>query len=361
MYLSAALGGLLVPFVTAFPANTRSTECTPETAVLRKEWSSMRDDDRKSYVSAIQCLMEKPSRYETGVVPASNSLFSDFAASHANVSLSIHQTGTFLSWHREFLHLMEEALHNECNYPAHLGLPYWDWPAYLDRPLDRSTLFDGSETSLGSNGASVPDRPPWTITPEESNQLNREIPPGATIPRGSGGGCIEKGPFANTQVYLGPFPPPIISSGLPPNWTEPNPQCLTRDLNDWALRTFNDATRVDSLLSATNIEDFQYGFNPIHRGGHITVGGQLADFYVSPLEPAFYLHHGQIDRLWTIWQAEDEARRMQFNGTSTFQNPVGESPEVAGHTVITFVPLGESIQLKDAANPMGGRYCYRYV
>ncbi|KAL4950120.1 hypothetical protein BDW69DRAFT_172835 [Aspergillus filifer] len=47
--------------------------------------------------------MNKRSIYGAGVVPASTSYFTDFAAAQANVSLSIHQSGTFLSWHREFV------------------------------------------------------------------------------------------------------------------------------------------------------------------------------------------------------------------------------------------------------------------
>jgi tyrosinase len=195
----------------------------------------------------------------------------------------------------------------------------------------------------------------------EAAMLNNEFPSGSTIPLGTGGGCVVTGPFANTTVSLGPFPPQYITSGLPDNWTEPNPHCLSRDLNDWALDTFNNAARVDSLLAAPDIETFQFQLNPIHRGGHISVGGQLADFYVSPLEPTFFLHHAQIDRLWAVWQDEDEKRRYQYNGTSTFQNPIGVTPKVTGETVITFVPLGESISLDEVANPMGGRYCYRYV
>jgi hypothetical protein len=30
-------------------------------------------------------------------------------------------------------------------------------------------------------------------------------------------------------------------------------------------------------------------------------GDPGADLYTSPGDPAFYLHHGQIDRLWDFW------------------------------------------------------------
>jgi hypothetical protein len=30
-------------------------------------------------------------------------------------------------------------------------------------------------------------------------------------------------------------------------------------------------------------------------------GDPGADLFTSPWDPAFYLHHGQIDRMWTLW------------------------------------------------------------
>ncbi|KAF7115509.1 hypothetical protein CNMCM5793_002467 [Aspergillus hiratsukae] len=337
------------------------THCTAQSALQRKEWSALSGNERIAYTDAITCLMSKPSIYEPGLVPGSTSYYTDFAAGHANISLSIHQSGTFLSWHREFLHLLESALHDECDYPAQMGLPYWDWPLYTDKPLTESTLFDGSPTSLGGNGVATQGRLEQILSELEAAMLNYEIPAGGSIPPGSGGSCVVTGPFGNTIVSLGPFPASYIETGLPDNWKEANPHCLTRDLNDWTLSRFNNASRVESLLSATDIENFQYQLNPIHRGGHISVGGQMADFFVSPLEPAFFLHHAQIDRLWSLWQGAEEGRRETYNGTSTFQNPPGGTPEVHGGTVISFVPVGESITLDEAKDPMGGRYCYRYV
>lgn len=40
----------------------------------------------------------------------------------------------------------------------------------------------------------------------------------------------------------------------------------------------------------------------VHGGGHYTIGGDPGgDLFTSPGDPAFYLHHGQVDRLWTMW------------------------------------------------------------
>lgn len=41
-------------------------------------------------------------------------------------------------------------------------------------------------------------------------------------------------------------------------------------------------------------------------------GGLQGDLFASNGEPAFYLHHGQVDRLWAMWQGLDfENRKNQ--------------------------------------------------
>lgn len=46
----------------------------------------------------------------------------------------------------------------------------------------------------------------------------------------------------------------------------------------------------------------------------ICLGGDPgSDFLFSPLEPAFYLHHQQVDRLYFIWQNLDWENRQVRN------------------------------------------------
>ncbi|KAI0114088.1 hypothetical protein GGR51DRAFT_505460 [Nemania sp. FL0031] len=334
--------------------------CTEKTALQRREWSAMSTDERKKYVSAMECLMEKESRYPAGEIPASDNYYADFAARHAELALNVHMSGSFLSFHREFVKIIEDSLHT-CGYPSDMGLPYWDWPAYLGTPLNESTLFNGSPSSLGGDGEPVPGQSIYKIGADEAPMVFPVLEQGDSIAPGSGGGCVVEGPFANRTLYLGPFPITDTRTGLPEDWTEKNPHCFTRNLNDAALQLFNNADLVENLLAAQNITDFQARLNAIHRGGHITVGGPMMDFFVSPLDPAFFLHHGQIDRLWTMWQAQDPvSRRYSYDGTDTFMNPP-DAPEANNDTVLDFGVLGGMVTLEEIANPMAGRYCYRYV
>jgi tyrosinase len=60
--------------------------------------------------------------------------------------------------------------------------PYWNWFTYQDN-LRESPIFDGSETSMGSDGAFV--------------KHNGSVGGAGKIflPSGEGGGCITSGPF----------------------------------------------------------------------------------------------------------------------------------------------------------------------
>ncbi|KAI0426752.1 hypothetical protein F5Y09DRAFT_333909 [Xylaria sp. FL1042] len=287
-------------------------ECTEETALQGKEWSALSTDERKEYVAAVECLMAKGSRYPTGEVPASNNYYSDFAAHHAELALNVHMSGSFLSFHREFINLMEQSL----------------------------TLFDSSPSSLGGDGQPVPDQESYVISSAEAPMVSPILKEGDTIPSGSGIGCVVEGPFANTTLYLGPFLVYYTRTGLPEAWTEKNPHCFTRNLKDAALNFFDSADLLNSLSAAQNITDFQAQLNA---------------------RSAFFLHHGQIDRLWTLWQAEDQTlRRYSYNSTDTFMNPP-DIPGVTNSTVIEFGVLGDKVTLEEMADPMAGRYCYRYV
>ena len=142
-------------------------------------------------------------------------------------------------------------------------------------------------------------------------------------PPGTGGGCVQTGPFVNYTVSLGPitYEPVDGDNGL-----AYNPRCLSRDFNlYWSnqtkptdlVRLFNESG--DSLgLFDQNLD----ALNGVHAGGHFQIGGDPAmDPFVSPRDPAFYTHHSQIDRIWTVWQALDFKGRLdQTYGTQTAFN-----------------------------------------
>ena len=99
----------------AYAQSSRDGACDVLKAVVRREWSSLSDADKKDYIDANLCLMSLPAR-SGDFAPGARSRYDDFVAQHINLTLSIHATGNFLSWHRYYLLLFEQALRDECGY-----------------------------------------------------------------------------------------------------------------------------------------------------------------------------------------------------------------------------------------------------
>ncbi|KAM5344156.1 hypothetical protein ACJ41O_012693 [Fusarium nematophilum] len=205
----------------------------------------------------------------------------------------------FLAWHRYFVWAYEQALRNECGYKgAH---PYWNWDRYARDPVN-SPLFNGSKV-----GRSM-------------------------------------------KVNLGPG-----------NSVKYNPRCLKRDISrHWA--SFTTVEYSYPLITQRNsigqFQDTMQGFQNVHAGGHFTVGGDPGgDIFASPGDPAFFLHHGMIDRVWWLWQLQDLETRL---GAVTGK-VVGQPGKVGSAS--DKVSLGvnaPSIEIGQLLDTMGGELCYIY-
>jgi tyrosinase len=113
--------------------------------------------------------------------------------------------------------------------------PYWNWFTYQDN-LRASPIFDGSDTSMGSDGAFV--------------KHNGSVGGAGKVflPSGQGGGCITGGPFKvrmsyrlhkmkadvifsqGLQTNLGPNSPTMAGEVKVTEKFVYNPRCLKRDL-----------------------------------------------------------------------------------------------------------------------------------
>ncbi|KAK1758804.1 hypothetical protein QBC47DRAFT_314606 [Echria macrotheca] len=341
--------------------------CTLSKLQVRREWSTLTKSERKAYTDAVLCLQSKPAR--TAGVPGAKSRFDDFVAVHINQTMEIHYTGNFLSWHRYFTWLYEQALRNECGYRG--SQPYWNWGLTAITGLENSPHFDGSAYSMSGNGAAVPNQQNIVITAGEG------LPP-IVLPPGTGGGCVTSGPFKNMKVNLGPVsldtPGGIVASN-PDGPNAYNPRCLKRDLTTAINRQFaNASTILANIALPQDIDTFQMtmqgipgtGNIGIHGGGHYSLGGDPGrDFFTSPGDPAFYLHHAMIDRVWYLWQALAPLSRAKGSssvaGTRTFFN----QPPSPDTTIEDYVDIpntgGDPKKIKDLLSTVSGPFCYVYL
>lgn len=99
----------------------------------------------------------------------------------------------------------------------------------------------------------------------------------------------------------------------------------------------------------------------VHGGGHFTLGSVGSDMFASPGDPAFWLHHGMIDRLWGVWQAVDPGRRQYaVSGTRTFMD-VPPSKDVVLDDGMDWGLLGPRMRVREAMDVRRGMLCYGYT
>ncbi|KAF4976418.1 hypothetical protein FZEAL_6898 [Fusarium zealandicum] len=341
----------------ASAALNRNSACTLETAGVRKNWDTLSGKERKEYIRAVKCMFSSPAKTDAGLKTGARTRYDDFAVQHINQTMNVHVTGNFLTWHRHYIWSYEQALRNECDYTGYL--PYWNWFSHQD-DLSKSPVFDGSATSMGSDGAFV--------------KHNGSIGGGGLhIPSGKGGGCIESGPFANRSANLGPVNP--NQDGLIGVGTEQklryNPHCVSRDLSSWlATRIYTKEAFLNVTVgeSAKDIAGFQTeldnqssGLPGVHPGGHQTLSGSNSDLYSGVVDPAFYLHHTMVDRVYWMWQALHPKEAKKIAGTITFaNNPPSRNTSLEDLIELPFLGV-KSQKIENLLDTLDGPYCYIYM
>lgn len=107
----------------------------------RREWRTLSEPEKLDYVTAVKCLATKPSKLRNN-----GTLYDDFPWVHKHLSSksgfsfiflsphleeprrlnnrhllsSAHVSAAFLPWHRQYIHLYEKALREECAFDSDL-------------------------------------------------------------------------------------------------------------------------------------------------------------------------------------------------------------------------------------------------
>ena len=216
-------------------------------------------------------------------------------------------------------------------------------------------LFDGSEYSISGNGKYDPSSGDYQVGPY-------------TFPHGSGGGCIQSGPFVNLELHLGPVPiTALYNQQLPANWTVRANHCLKRDFNVPVAQEFTNSSAIAYLLAAPDIAEFQSRMSGVgtkppgpHTAGHLQIGITMFDLFTSPNDPAFFFHHANVDRMWTIWQDRDlKSRQYALNGTILNYDPP-TAPLLTLDTVVNWGVLGPAKPFRQLMSNLKGDFNYVY-
>lgn len=98
-------------------------------------------------------------------------------------------------------------------------------------------------------------------------------------------------------------------------------------------------------------------------------GSSAVQYLTSPnmSDPLFFLHHGQLDRIWAAWQAHDPRNRNAIAGgvvqdSDDFDaHPLGIGTPVTADTVIYMAGVGPDAKVHDVFSTTGGYLCYKYA
>lgn len=262
---------MLVNFSTIITLAVAATNVGAQTCssfTVRKSWFDHDEFQKQAYLSAVQALKKLPPTGR-GVLIA----YDDFQEIHLAQIAQVHGTAQFLPWHRWLLKQYEGALQKVSNTP-NLTVPYLNW---------------GKEGS--NNLASNP-------------HLSSIFSPKYIGTKGSAADnyCLRDGVAANWHKwYLTPASRPLRPSG----------ECSRRQWNGGnAINPIEADSYSTTLWNRTTYTSFiQFSkaleAGALHASVHVNVAGTNGDMIdpgLSINDPIFFLHHANVDRIWTLWQ-----------------------------------------------------------
>jgi tyrosinase len=229
-----------------------------------------------------------------------------------------HGNWWFLPWHRGYLGWFEQIC-RELSGDPQFALPYWDWttdqqvpdgmfddvldpnhPAYLPSAQDFERQLSGVLTSAGywsMPGGSFSRNSQLGLLLSRRIRFERDLmfdmvedPSGAMFFDQPGARGIRREQPGFSQAAADACAPATIRTAL----------------------SAPDFTTFGSLKSSNHSTSAGYGVlearphNSIHRCvgsrdcNYVEARGFMGDM-LSPVDPIFFLHHGNIDRLWDVW------------------------------------------------------------
>jgi tyrosinase len=241
---------------------------------------------------------------------------------------------------RYFAHIYEQEM-QACGYRG--SMLYWDWGQSASDPLNAPIFSDSA--GLGGNGVSSPAC---------------QYIPGNRVARQ----CVVSGPFAQLR--------PAYYQG------STVPHSLHRCFNCGSPNMFNEswmtAVVFNVLLQSTYTRFSTELYIGPHLSIHDAIGGDFPtttspngilpltlniEVLLTEIEPLFWPHHVQVDRIWWIWQNLDPANRMfQYEGKTV----IGNSPPTRAvmADVMHVLGLASDAPVSEVMNTEGGFLCYRY-
>jgi tyrosinase len=290
-----------------------------------------------------------PSKKDPGI-----SLYDEFVKTHLDAfscsrrwenTGAAHNSPLFLPWHRELLLKLEQVLRQVSGNKA-ITVPYWDWTD----PASTAAVF--SPKFLGPDGDPNADyavtagpfaKGKWTlhvidpIEPQKALLGSDDVKPMTNYLVRRFGSLFSKQQSlptaADVAAALG------VGQYDAPHYDAQAPAAVSFrcDLEGW--RNAEPPECIPSTADPAgfmNVDTAPGSPHDLHNGVHLYVGGLWEEpsgasaagtmiYDTSPNDPVFWLHHANVDRLWSQWEARHPSERYSpqsgaaqgWNGTDT--------------------------------------------
>jgi tyrosinase len=254
-----------------------------------------------------------------------------------------HGNWWFYVWHRGYLGYFEQTIRNLSGDNT-FAIPYWDWttlPQIPDSMFDdgltpQSRAFEPYTLNLAVFTSLIQPALAdyWkSLSPKQLAQLkirgytsfdnvwNDVTGFDPTVPP-SGAGISGNMAYANTcgSRYLTRDNPkldkntaydvslPVIIAGLLPiDFNNPKPSLSFTSSKTTSHNSPAGSFSVLEGLPHNKVHNYIGGVGPLDPGPY----GNMTNF-LSPVDPIFFLHHSNMDRLWDVWTRKQKALKLPY-------------------------------------------------
>jgi tyrosinase len=296
-----------------------STDPITPSVRVRKNAKNLTAEEKADFVNAVLKLKQTKSPYDPDL-----NYYDQFVKWHLLAFYCVegdnqhemypaHQRPSFLPWHRVYLDMFETALKQVSG--ADIALPYWDWTD----PASTAAVF--SDDLLGGDGDPSQEyavttgpfrKDAWIVRVTDVRFFKSIFIEEKTDPHDVQHLVRGFGKFKDSTVTL-----PSVAElnntlsiskydSAPWNSSVDTAVSFRNSLEGWrhtAGDTCNDGF-MDVKWTPTKRSEMH---NVVHlwTGGIIKLNGKVIGGNMttdtSPNDPAFWLHHANIDRIWSAW------------------------------------------------------------
>lgn len=192
--------------------------------------------------------------------------------------------------------------------------------------------------------------------------------------------CVVDGPFKGLEVAWyaafpleGPMDVRFHSHCLTRSFA-PNFKDLTPIPNTFTDIPFSPA-RLEEIMKTDDYNEFNFAMEVLHTwlpkaviGDFATLSATngsyqisvLLEFFANSVDPLFYPHLANIDRLWWKWQKKDSQKNlMKYGGPAVLNTELPSSLDDP-MPFPTFPGMPRTLQAKHLMKTESELFCYRY-